>query len=578
MSEIKYLQEKQYLQKLADDYAREKPHLAHVLDPQDPHTGYLLEGFAFLSARLQEKIDDAFPEITLPLLQRLGSQAIKGLPSTTIIQADQNGVLNHPHVLTENDLILSGSGMSFGLCYDVVLQPYTIIERKITHQPDRSCISLRVKYRGAVKEYETAALHLFLSRQKDIADNLMLGMCQYFDYIELSHAGKSYRGDNLNFYFEPKIGKQFQVFPSADSALSAPQQLLEGFYIPHVHHFIDINIPLITQQLDWTKDETFVINLYFNQQLAMTQKQCENSFYLNCVPAIDKEKQNALLIDFQYQKSAYRLPLPDNHYLAHLSNVQLSLTPHEAERGIYCDFYPMTDFTAASRLLPQYHKALFYALTIDNDIRGRTLYYINFYDNQGAPMSTPPSLFFSCDYISFERYQESHIGVLDRHNEKVPEGVITGNITELSNCYPPIVNDKYYWQLLSHYSANSFMLMSLDTVKQMLADYILYRDIDRQVTRRLERLLSGCIALETHLYDHILKGKPYRCLSLALTLDIQMFDNEGEAFMFATHLYHFFPFCLSENMLLEMSVNFGREDLPTWSLSPSPLQGYKSLL
>lgn len=71
MSEIKYLQEKQYLQKLADDYAREKPHLAHVLDPQDPHTGYLLEGFAFLSARLQEKIDDAFPEITLPLLQRL---------------------------------------------------------------------------------------------------------------------------------------------------------------------------------------------------------------------------------------------------------------------------------------------------------------------------------------------------------------------------------------------------------------------------------------------------------------------------------------------------------------------------
>ncbi|HFS8186955.1 TPA: type VI secretion system baseplate subunit TssF [Providencia stuartii] len=578
MSEIKYLQEKQYLQKLADDYAREKPHLVHVLDPQDPHTGYLLEGFAFLSARLQEKIDDAFPEITLPLLQRLGSQAIKGLPSTTIIQVDQDGVIDYPYYLSENNLILGPKGASFSLCYGVTLQPYSIVERKITHQPNRSCISLRVKYRGIIKEYDTASLNLFLSKQKAIADTLMLGFSQYFDYIELNHDGKSYRGNSLDFYFEPKIGKKFQIFQQTDNQLSAPQQLLEGFYLPHVHHFIDINVPLITKQLNWQDDDTFVINIYFNKQLSITQAQCEESFYLNCVPAIDKEKQNELKIDFKYNQSSYLLPIPDNHYLAHLSDIQLSLEPHEKVRGLYCDFYPMTDFTAASRLLPQYQQALFYALTIDNDIRGRTLYYLNFYDNKGTPMVVPPSLRFSCNYVSFEQYQESRIGVLNSHSEKVPEGVKTANITELSNCYPPIVNDKYYWQLLSHYSANAFMLMSLDTIKQMLTEYILYRENDRQVTRKLERLLSGCIALKTNLYDHILKGKPYRCLSLVVTLDIQKFENEGEAFMFVTHLYHFFPFCLSENMLLEMSVNFNDADLPTWYLSPSQLQGYKSLL
>ncbi|MEX5485998.1 type VI secretion system baseplate subunit TssF [Proteus mirabilis] len=47
MSEIKYIKEKQYLQKLFSEYADKAPHLASVLDPQDPQTSYLLEGFAF---------------------------------------------------------------------------------------------------------------------------------------------------------------------------------------------------------------------------------------------------------------------------------------------------------------------------------------------------------------------------------------------------------------------------------------------------------------------------------------------------------------------------------------------------
>lgn len=578
MSEIKYLQEKQYLQKLADNYAQEKPHLAHVLDPQDPHTGYLLEGFAFLSARLQEKIDDAFPEITLPLLQRLGSQAIKGLPSTTIIQVDQTEVVSYPYDIPAGNSVLGPDGSSFSLCYGMTLQPFSIVEKKITHQPNRSCISLSVKYRGEATSQATAALNLFLSKEKIVADALMLGFSQYFDYIELSHNNKQYRGNNIDFYFEPKIGKQYQIFQQSERGLSAPQQLLEGFYLPHVHHFIDIDVPSIVKELDWQTDPIVVINIYFNQQLPITPAQCEESFYLNCVPTIDREKQNELKMDFQYGESSYLLPIPANHYLASLSDVQLALQSHEAERGVYCDFYPMTDFTAASRLLPQYQQALFYALTIDTDIRGRTLYYLNFYTNQGEPMTLPPSLCFSCQYISFEHYQDSRVGVLNRHDEAVPEGVVTKNITLLSNCYPPIVNDKYYWQLLSHYSANAFMLMSLSTIKQMLSDYILYRENDRQVTRKLERLLSGCVALDTHLYDYILKGKTHRCLSLSLTLDRAQFEDEGEAFMFVTHLYHFFPFCLSENMLLEMSVNFGDSDLPTWYLSPSPLQGYKSLL
>ncbi len=77
MSEIKYIKEKQYLQKLYSEYADKKPHLVDVLDPQDPQTSYLLEGFAFYLRVYRIKLTMHFLKLHC-LLQRLDSQAIKG--------------------------------------------------------------------------------------------------------------------------------------------------------------------------------------------------------------------------------------------------------------------------------------------------------------------------------------------------------------------------------------------------------------------------------------------------------------------------------------------------------------------
>ncbi len=122
------------------------------------------------------------------------------------------------------------------------------------------------------------------------------------------------------------------------------------------------------------------------------------------------------------------------------------------------------------------------------------------------------------------------------------------------------------------------MLMSITTIKNMLSDYLIYAELDKQVTRKIKKSLDGCIDLNSQTYDYILKGKPHRCLSLTLILDTDYFDNEGDAFIFVSHLYHFFPFCLSENMLLEMKIKFKDDEKIKWFLSPSPLKGYNSLL
>ena len=102
---------------------------------------------------------------------------------------------------------------------------------------------------------QSCSSNLFLSPIKNIADTLLLGLIQHFDYIELKH-DQSYHGDNATFCFNSQIGKDYPIFHNQNTAPKAPQQLL-GLYLPHVHHFISLDIPVIIKQLDWEK----VLNL-----------------------------------------------------------------------------------------------------------------------------------------------------------------------------------------------------------------------------------------------------------------------------------------------------------------------------
>ncbi len=70
-----YENELTFLREMGAEFAARYPRIASrlALEPdrcEDPHTERLLEGFAFLAARVHLKIDDEFPEIATLLLER----------------------------------------------------------------------------------------------------------------------------------------------------------------------------------------------------------------------------------------------------------------------------------------------------------------------------------------------------------------------------------------------------------------------------------------------------------------------------------------------------------------------------
>ena len=86
-----YNRELQHVREVGAEFAREFPKIAGRLELEgfecaDPYVERLLEGFAFLAARVQLKIDAEFPRFTQHLLETIYPGYLAPIPSMAMVQ------------------------------------------------------------------------------------------------------------------------------------------------------------------------------------------------------------------------------------------------------------------------------------------------------------------------------------------------------------------------------------------------------------------------------------------------------------------------------------------------------------
>ena len=137
-----YNRELQYIREMGGEFAEEFPKIAGRLgldafECADPYVERLLEGFAFLAARVQLKVDAEFPRFTQHLLEMVYPHYLSPLPSMTIVQMMPD--LNDPS-LQEGVLIPRGTQLrsqigkreqtacEYSTAHEVILWPLQISE------------------------------------------------------------------------------------------------------------------------------------------------------------------------------------------------------------------------------------------------------------------------------------------------------------------------------------------------------------------------------------------------------------------------------------------------------------------
>lgn len=183
-----YEEELRFLRKLGADFARQHEEIADALrlEPNrcdDPHVERLLEGFAFLAARIHRRIDDDFTEISQALLNVIYPHYLRPLPSMSVVEFQpdpgQGSSAAGFEVEAGRTLVAPptrGVRCRFRTCYDTTLWPVDIKEAQwqAPHELDlggqarelAACLRLRLRCQGDLTFQELEGferLRLFLN-------------------------------------------------------------------------------------------------------------------------------------------------------------------------------------------------------------------------------------------------------------------------------------------------------------------------------------------------------------------------------------------------------------------------------
>lgn len=137
-----YNHELQYIREMGGEFAREFPKIAGRLgldgfDCADPYVERLLEGFGFLAARVQLKIDARYPDLTQHLLEIIYPHYLAPVPSMAMIQFQPilaEGALGEGYAIPRQTSVRSilGKGeqtpCEYRTAHDVTLWPLEIAE------------------------------------------------------------------------------------------------------------------------------------------------------------------------------------------------------------------------------------------------------------------------------------------------------------------------------------------------------------------------------------------------------------------------------------------------------------------
>ncbi len=196
-----YERELTFLRRTGTEFARRYPKVASrlLLEPNkcdDPHVERLLEGFAFLAARVHLKIDDDFPEISEALLNVVYPHYVRPVPSMSMVQfhldPEQGKLLSGLEVPRGSPLYsraVAGAPCRFQTCYDTILWPITVAAARwlTPHElqpPVRgsdATAALRVELHGLpdvrISALDLETLRLHINAEPNLASTLYELLC-----------------------------------------------------------------------------------------------------------------------------------------------------------------------------------------------------------------------------------------------------------------------------------------------------------------------------------------------------------------------------------------------------------------
>ena len=562
----RFAEELRYLRELGREFAEDNPQLAQFLGDQagDPDVERLLEGFAFLTAKLGMKIDDDLPELTHPLLQMLWPNYLRPLPSATIIRFTPL-----PDAISQRQVIPKGTplfakpvdGVScqFRTCTDVSLYPLALHEVSDAHSREASVmrIDLDVLTEQPLTSMSCDQLDFHLGGDNATAMTLYLWLAHYLDSVTLQIGKQSYR--------LPAKAIGFPGFTTEEALLPYPRNVFDGYRIlqeyfvfPQRFHFFSLT------QLGkvWPAVSTGQVRFEFrfSRPMPANTHLRTTDLHLFCAPAVNLFHHDAepIMLDGRSQERRIS-PTGNRHDAYEVFSVDHVSGWDAADKERKGD--PLRRFTPFESFQHEIEHArgrtaLYFRTHIEQShgheglrhriafVRGDESLYIG--ENEAA------SIELTC--TNRDLPQRLGVGDVSLSTEATPSFATYTNLIAPTRSYRPVLDASLHWTLISNLSLNYLSLLSAEPLKAVIRAYDFAALHDLQQARATRKRLNGMQHAVTTPIDWLMKGLPTRGVQTRLKLDQAAFLCEGELYLFGSVLSHFFALYASINSFHRLEV------------------------
>ncbi|CAG0934777.1 hypothetical protein RHDC3_03078 [Rhodocyclaceae bacterium] len=571
-----YQEELARLKELGAEFAQKHPALAPMLGgpSADPDVERLLEGVAFQTALLRQKLDDDFPELVHDMVRLVAPHYLRPIPATTIVAFEPKPSLVQSQTVPAGTSLASvpveGTRCLFRTTGPVEVHPLTLLDASFDQPAGKPpALTLQLALTGlTLDQWTPRSLRLFLAAEQAEAAELHLLLSRSVSRIILTPA-EGGRGAVL-----PPKAIRAAGFDAVEPLIPYPPHAFPGYRLlqeylvaPRRFFFFDL-----TGWEQWTGRGTGGrFNVTFELRAAPSQapRISRESFALFATPAINLFPHDADPIPLDHRKERHLLrpaELPLGH--AEIFSVDRVVA---FDRGASRE-YPLSPFEQFRTPItgrPTYHTTI----TVSPFKAGCDVRLALAYPPGSAPLEgTTLSVSLTC---TNGRLPESlRVGDVVEPTRDVPVFASFRNITPITPSAPPPLGANLLWRLLSAIPVNRLSVAHADNLRECLALY-LFPGFERTLLAANQRRIDGIERVTTRHADRIVRGAPMRGVEIRIDVRGDHFAGPGDLFLFGSVLDEFLAGSATLNTFTRLTI---RETVRGEEYQWPPRAGYQPLL
>ncbi len=539
----KYFQEElANLRELAKEFSERHPALAPYLSgpSTDPDVERLLEGVAFLTGLLRQKLDDEFPEIIHQLMDLIWPHYLRPIPCSSIVhfkpKPGVRGSIVVPEGTGVSSVSIEGTSCHFRTCYPLEVLPIKIIGAKYRERaglPIEMILSLET-YGINLSELNIESFCFFLADEYSLASDLYCVLFENVDQIKLC---PKEGGDCLLL---PKTSLKPGGMDEKESLLPYPSNSFPGYriiqeYFLNPQKFLFFKITDLERWENKGEGTRFEIRFRIKKRPRDLPKISEKSFVLSAVPVINIFPAQGEPIRLDHKRYQYPIRISSenpNHYQLYSVKKVVGFIQGTAKEREYSPF----SFFGSRK-----NKGPYYVIRKRPKVSGPgmdTLISFSYdsIDQMALEETISLELFCTNGFLP----EEIQLGDISRPTSNTPELLEFKNLTPVSPCLLPAIGRNLLWRFISHLNLNYSTLKDADSLKALLNLYIFKEGRDKKLSVINERRVAGIENVDCHLKDRIVSGLVLRGIEMNVTIRSDHFASKGDMYLFGTVLDNFF--------------------------------------